>query len=264
MTHWILNRKSNEAVQIDARNLTRRRLREQLESGAGQIMLHADGAPVLLDELFDVQLQPSAVDRIEVHGHLQGVDALASYHDQGEFLIHGDTGNHVAAGLQGGRVVVHGSVGDSLGGPAPGAKAGMVGGVIQVDGSAGDYCGHRMRRGLIQVNQNVGRNLAASMIAGTLLVQGELDAPSIAVGMRRGTIVLTRPLEALNQPSSAQHLAARLSTAVSFDAGFLKLMEFTVERAPIERLIQSPLRRCRADRSVGGLGEVIFSANDPV
>ena len=157
-------------------------------------MLQADGVPVLLEELFDIQLQSSEVDRVEVRGELRSVDALASDHDEGEFLIHGDTGSLVAAGLQGGSVVVHGSVGDSLGGPTPGAKAGMAGGVIQVDGDAGDYCGHRMRRGLIQVGQNVGRNLAASMIAGTILVQGKADGETIAVGMRRGTIILTRTL----------------------------------------------------------------------
>lgn len=257
MTHWILNRKSNDGVKIDARNLTRRRLREQLESGSGQIMLQADGVPVLLEELFDIQLQSSEVDRVEVRGELRSVDALASDHDEGEFLIHGDTGSLVAAGLQGGSVVVHGSVGDSLGGPTPGAKAGMAGGVIQVDGDAGDYCGHRMRRGLIQVGQNVGRNLAASMIAGTILVQGKADGETIAVGMRRGTIILTRTLEGLDDP----RLTLRLSPAVSFDAGFLNLMEFTVDPSVIATLTPAPLQRVRADRSVGGLGEVIFPAN---
>lgn len=107
----------------------------------------------------------------------------------GEILCFGDTGAWTGAGMRGGRIDINGSVGGFAGGSTPGATTGMKGGVILISKNAGARLGDRMRRGLIVVRGATGPYSGSQMISGTLALLGTA-APGLGSGMRRGTLLV--------------------------------------------------------------------------
>lgn len=128
--------------------------------------------------------------------------------DGGKILVHGDTGLHTGSRMSNGVIIVEGSAGDwlgaemreghievhvnagnAVGGAYRGSRRGMSGGTINVLGNVGNELGLLLRRGLITVWGNVGEYAGASMIAGTILVEGTVRG-RLGAGMKRGTIAL--------------------------------------------------------------------------
>lgn len=265
MTRWLFRRHdgdpfSGHQCAIDASGIRRSWLSGKSESQICQTDLVADGKAVPLGELFDVEIQESAQDQILVAGDLANVHGLGAMHDDGEFRINGDVGNYLGCGMTGGQLTLQGGAGDFVGAPLGARKVGMSGGTICVQGDAGDCLGHRMRRGTIIVNGSAGKLLAASMVAGTIGVAGTLGA-HLAVGMKRGSLILASGTALAEQVDREPGARRRFSSPVRFDPGFLSLYQdprFTEVMTPLMRL---PVFRTRADRSAGGIGEVIFPAS---
>lgn len=260
MTHWHFQRRVSEYQSIDAANLRRSWLSDQSIQQIESLPLIADGQSISLGELFDVCVEPSEFDLVTVKGDLASVHGLAAAHDRGPFRIIGNVGNHLGSGMTGGSVSVEGDAGDFLAGPLGARKTGMSGGEITITGQAGNHVGHRMRRGTVMVGGAVGDLLAASMIAGTICVGGTMG-DQLAVGMKRGTVILANALGLVRQADSLDSRGeGRFSSPVRFDPGFLSLYKMPGFQDLVHPLWQLPVFRTRADRNVGGLGEIIFPA----
>jgi formylmethanofuran dehydrogenase subunit C len=107
----------------------------------------------------------------------------------GRLEVRGSAGAFAASGLRGGIVEIRGDAGANLGGPLAGERTGMSGGSVVVRGRAGPRAGDRMRRGLIVVEGEAGEFPGARMIAGTLVVCGAVGRLPGTL-MRRGTLLL--------------------------------------------------------------------------
>ena len=83
--------------------------------------------------------------------------------------------------LRGGRIVVKGNAGHAVGSAYRGSRVGMRGGEIVVHGSAGNEVGNTQRNGLIAIGGACGDFAGVNMLAGTIVVFGEL---SIRAGAR--------------------------------------------------------------------------------
>jgi formylmethanofuran dehydrogenase subunit C len=123
--------------------------------------------------------------RITVHGPV-GMH-LGAEMKGGTIEVHGCAGDWVGAEMRGGLIQVHGDVGHLLGAGYRGSPAGMRGGVLLVDGKAGNEVGGGMRRGFIAVGGDTGDFTGVSLIAGTVFVFGRLGLRP-AAGMKRGTL----------------------------------------------------------------------------
>lgn len=269
--NWRFVLKAHASKSIDASPIQRRTLVDQSAAAIGELKLTADGRPHLLRDLFEIDIQQAtaeerqpdqeAGDTIEIVDSdtgLQHVHGLGTRHDQGRFTILGSAGDGVGRGMTGGRVRISGSVGNHAGGPSGIAKTGMRGGELLVGGDAGDYAGHRMRRGRLMVQGTIGRFTAASMIAGTIVVGGQ-SSGELGVAMKRGTVILVQAESFIARQDHQR--SNRFTPPTRFDPQFLSLIrdrEFRDLTRPLRRL---PVFRTRADRAVGGQGEIIFPAS---
>jgi formylmethanofuran dehydrogenase subunit C len=168
----------------------------------------------------------------------------------GNLIVEGSAGPHAGTCMRGGRIEILGNAGDHLGGPLAGELAGMNGGLIIVRDKAGDYAGDRLRRGLIAVLKGAGDYTGARMIAGTLVVAGDVGTlPGYL--MRRGSIILDRAPKNLS-PSFVACGAPDLAFAGLLDRHLIA--EGIVKRSLLGRAPQ----RFGGDNAVLGLGEILF------
>lgn len=270
MTRWRFCRKSvgpltdasnqiNASAGIDASAVQRRWLAGKNESEILSLELVVDGRVTTLGELFDVAIESADHDQLVFEGDLQSCHGLGTNHDRGEIHIHGVTGHYVGAGMTGGKILVHGSCGDFAGAPGGARKTGMAGGSIIVAGDTGDYTGYRMRRGTITVGGSAGNFVAASMVAGTVCIGKEVGG-HLAVGMKRGTVVLAGAKDGWDEFGSAGNaIASRFSSPVEFTPGFLNLYREETIHEMVGAMAERAVLRTRADRTVGGLGEILFA-----
>jgi|GEM_PF-2475182 len=116
-------------------------------------------------------------------------NGLGSSMTDGKIVVTGSAGGRVGAGMQGGAIVVEGDAGDDSG-------ASMTAGNIVISGSAGDRAGAKMQSGALVIEGDAGDDLGASMIAGRIVVSGSAGnraggpAPQADRGMRGGEIVI--------------------------------------------------------------------------
>ncbi|MCA9138286.1 MAG: formylmethanofuran dehydrogenase subunit C [Planctomycetales bacterium] len=265
MTRWHFRRRASESGKpltqsIDASAIRREWLCEKSESEINALEITVDGLAVSLGDVFELSIASSEDTQIVIEGELDEVHGLGTLHDQGDFRIVGNAGHGIGSGMTGGTLSVDGDAGDYVGGPYGAHKVGMAGGVIKITGHVGSYAGHRMRRGVILVHGNAGQMLAASAVAGTICVGGHVGQ-YVAVGMKRGTIVLANSSGLVNQADEMGGTSSnRFSPPMRFDPAFLNLYRDPMFDEITLSLRQLPVFRTRADRTVGGLGEVIFPA----
>lgn len=267
MTRWHFRRRNSDSDStvrhtIDASAIRRSALEGKSIDAIRTIPLTADGRDAPLDELFECQLDESEPDEIIVEGDLHNVHGIGAEHDRGDFRVIGSVGDYAGCGMTGGKLLIQGDAGNFVAAPSGTHKIGMAGGQIQVDGSAGDYVGHRMRRGMLIIQGSAGDKLAASMVAGTVCVGGEIG-DDLAVGMKRGTVILANDLGLVRQADALGGVHNRFSRPIRFDPGFLTLYSDRVFRDLTRPLRRLPVFRTRADRTVGGLGEVVFAVSAP-
>jgi formylmethanofuran dehydrogenase subunit C len=171
-----------------------------------RLTVRADARERALGELFAIS--GDARDcRIECRGDFSHVHLVAAGMQSGRIDVHGPVGRHagrgmaggtlavagdagdwLAADMSGGEVRVEGAAGDNVAAALPGSRCGMRGGLVIVSGSAGHLAGARMRRGILAIGGDCGEAAAFEMRAGTVLVAGRLGRHPGA-GMCRGSLV---------------------------------------------------------------------------
>ena len=205
---------------------------------------------------------------IVLEGDMSRVKYIAAGMNRGKITVHGDAGMHLGSGMRGGSIEVYGNAGDwagaemkggkihirgnaghGLGGAYRGSRRGMNRGVIIVEGNAGNEAGAVMRRGLIVVTGNVGDFTGAFMTAGTIMVFGELGIRAGA-GLLRGTIVTFK------QPE----LLPTFRYDCSYSPHFLKLMLQNLRLQGLaisEEYLTGFYRRYSGDFNRLGKGEIL-------
>ncbi len=245
---------------IDASNIRRSWMAGKQAAEINELEICVDGRRVRLADWFELTIAESETDQVVVEGPLKNVHGLAAMHDRGEFQIIGPVGDYAACGMTGGTVCVQGDAGDFVAAPHGARRSGMSGGVIKINGSVGNYAGHRMRRGTLLISGSTGTMLAASMVAGTICVGGETDE-GLAVGMKRGSLILANASAMVRHADQLEDIAkGRFSSPIRFDPAFFNLYGDRLFRQITQPLERLPVFRTRADRTVGGLGEVIFAS----
>lgn len=168
----------------------------------------------------------------------------------GSLVVEGSAGPHAGSGMRGGRIEIAGDAGDRLGGPLAGELAGMNGGVLVVRGRAGAFAADRMRRGLIAILGGAGESAGSRMIAGTLVIAGDIGTlPGYL--MRRGSIVLDR---------APAGLAPTFVECGSPDSVFAAVLDrhLIAEGIVARPLLGQTPRRYGGDNAVLGKGEILF------
>lgn len=118
-------------------------------------------------------------------------DAVGARLNGGTICVIGNAGAQVAEDMKKGLLCVFGGCGENLAGPSSGRLKGMEGGDLLVYGSVGDRAFQRMRRGTAFVNGSSGDYLCHQMIAGTVVVMESIGA-SCCHGMRRGSVIASK------------------------------------------------------------------------
>ncbi len=103
-------------------------------------------------------------DVIKVENGIQ-IDYFGSFLKSNQITVKGDLGNFTAAFLDGGTLLIEGSIGDN-GGYA------MNKGQIWVKGKAGNHLCHFMRSGEVIVDKNALDFVGNSMVGGTIEIKG--------------------------------------------------------------------------------------------
>lgn len=116
-------------------------------------------------------------------------DFLADRMRGGSIEVVGSANRFACSGLRGGLVTISGDCGEYAAAAAPSEKRGMNGGMLVVKGNCDQWLATRMRRGTVIVHGNVAAACANRMIAGTLVLCGQVTFP-LAANMARGTILL--------------------------------------------------------------------------
>ncbi len=109
----------------------------------------------------------------------------------GELEIHGGAGDCLGAAMRGGLIRLHGRAGDWCAASLPGQDCGMAGGTVLVAGGTGAFTGLAMRRGLVWIGGSAGEYCGERMLAGTILCAGEAG-PCAGRGMKRGSLLAGR------------------------------------------------------------------------
>jgi formylmethanofuran dehydrogenase subunit C len=169
--------------------------------------------PSAVGDFFKVSGKPNGEMHLE--GDLSRVKHLGAGMASGQMIIHGSVGAHLGAGMTGGEIIIEGDAGDWVGPEMSGGRIivrgnaghlvgsayrgstkGMLGGEIIIHGHVKNETGHAMRNGLIAVGGNSGDFTGVNMLAGTIVVLGEMGIRPGA-GMKRGSIVSMHKAEML-------------------------------------------------------------------
>lgn len=150
--------------------------------------------------------------------------------------VEGSVSDWLGAEMHGGMIMVKGNAGDCVGASYRGSRHGMTGGTITVHGTVSHECGLLMRRGWINALSDVGDFAGASMIAGTLSINGNAGR-HLGAGMKRGSIILFGECE--------------------LDAGFRYSCRYESTYLAAVMGLYEPVRCYRGDILTGGKGEVL-------
>ncbi len=189
--------------------------------------------------------------RMIVHGCVG--NQLAEHMSGGSLLVRGSAGEFTSAGQRGGSVTIEGDVGDHCASSVSGARRGMRGGFLYVSGSAGRFVGNRMRRGIVCVQGNVDYGCAAYMIAGTILVLGNVASP-LAIGMKRGSIIC----KSNEQPELHAGFTEFETTKLSYLPVLMKHIQSEIGSAAFHSTADPTCLRALGDRASGGQGEILW------
>ena len=212
-------------------------------------------------------------DRVKLVGDFGRFHGLGYRWDGGELVIEGHVGRSVGRSMsggsitvvgdaeagageqmRGGRLNIGGNAGDDIGRPLPGRRSGMSGGRIVVAGDAGNCAGYRMRRGTIVILGDCGIQVGCNQVAGTIAIGGRV-AGNVAPAMRRGTVILSQPMELST---------VRFTRPESCRLGIARLIadDLRADAAAIAALLLKPIVRSLGDLSNGGTGEIWMPACD--
>ncbi|MCX8003533.1 MAG: formylmethanofuran dehydrogenase subunit C [Burkholderiaceae bacterium] len=259
-------------LRVDFEGIRPRRLAALALPEVQRLRVWHGNEALALADLFDVSLGTAQEPTLRLEGELTAFDRIGAGLDGGRIEIHGGVGDYLGlrmrdgqihvrgtagafAGCEmaGGSMTVAGDVGDYAGAALPGSMEGMRGGRLLIAGNAGERAGDRMRRGLLLVAGNAGACAASRMVAGTLAVAGALG-PHAAFGMRRGTLVLARAPAAL----LPTFVPTRHDVGVFWH---LLMRQLAVAGSPWDALAAKRPLRWVGDRAVGGIGEILVATD---
>ena len=174
------------------------------ESGIENLQVMHGNVKAKLGDFFKVTGKGEST--IHIEGNLSNVKMIGAGMSEGNITVDGDVGMHLGIGMSGGeilvkgnaadwvgpemsggRITVKGNAGHMVGSAFRGQSSGIQGGEIFIHGNAKNEIGHAMRRGFIAIGGNAGEFVGVNMLAGTIIVLGELGIRTGA-GMKRGTI----------------------------------------------------------------------------
>jgi formylmethanofuran dehydrogenase subunit C len=292
----VLRRTKNSFHTIDGSCIRPDLLPQLVIAEIETLLITTDQGQVPLGEVFDIVVAKSINEQtILIDGDCNSIAQLGMGMREGTLCVLGNVGNYAGRGMQGGRLVITGNARDHLasgmrngfvyvGGnceqhlvsPEPGKKSGMRGGDVLIAGNCGARACERMRRGTVFIGGSAGEYAVSQMIAGTLVVMGEM-AGGWGGGMRRGSVILSRDYAA---PATASLSHARdfelsflpllwkhmdgiqadalqvINTSVAISAGWLQTSPI-----PSPRTVSIPRTRWAqrqiGDLNVGGRGEVL-------
>ena len=153
---------------------------------------------------------------IEIQGNIPHCRHLGENMTAGQILVNGDVGMHLGARMKGGiievkgnadhwlgaemsggAICVGGNVGDKAASAYLGSKYGMNGGSLHIKGNVGHELGMGMRRGVIVVDGDTESFTGTQMLAGTIIVRGQLGDRAGAAMRYKGTIIALGKAESL-------------------------------------------------------------------
>lgn len=192
-------------VPLEAELLSPDKIIGMNESNVAAIKVQHGNQTVEAGDFFKVSGTANGV--IHLEGDLSRIKHLGAAMTSGQMLIHGNAGAHLGAAMSGGeiivegnaedwvgpemsggRIVIKGNAGHMVGSAYRGSIQGMTGGEIIIHGNVKNEAGHAMRNGQIIVGGNSGDFTGVDMLAGSILVLGEMGIRNGA-GMKRGTII---------------------------------------------------------------------------
>ena len=192
-------------VPLEAEVITPASFENLSQSGIEHLPLMHGNVKVKLGDFFKVTGKGSS--EIHIEGDVGAVKYIGAGMQSGKITVDGDVGMHLGQGMSGGEIIVNGNAGDWVGPEMSGGRitvkknaghmvgaayrghtVGITGGEIFVHGDAKNEIGSAMRRGFIAIGGNAGDFTGVNMLAGSIIVLGELGIRTGA-GMRRGTVV---------------------------------------------------------------------------
>ncbi len=205
MSGWTLRPKAAPSLRVDLRGVTPAALAPLTAAEVERLRVGHGHALVPMAEFFHVETRDD--DRLVFAADLSRFDHVGWQMDGGQLVVEGSVGHGAGAALRGGELHVHGNAGAQaacemaggvfrIGGNAgdfaastlPGSMDGMRGGTLVIQGDAGARLGDRMRRGTVVVFGRAGDFTASRMVAGTIAMGAGAGA-HCGWGMRRGTVV---------------------------------------------------------------------------
>lgn len=124
---------------------------------------------------------------ITIHGNVGAYLGLQM--QSGHITVNGNTGIFSACEMYDGTLEINGNTGDFVAASLPGNRQGMQGGTVLIKGSVGERAGDYMRRGTLLIEGDAGDYCGSRMVAGTIAVMGH-SGDYLGYAMRRGTLLL--------------------------------------------------------------------------
>ena len=267
MSGWVLRLRQAPALRVDLRGVTPRALAGLGRTEVERTSVGYGNSLVALAEWF--QVEPGADDCLRFEADLARFDRVGWQMDGGRLIVAGSVGDYVGACMRagaidvgggagalaacemaGGSLTIGGHVGDFAASTLPGSMDGMRGGTLVVKGSAGARFGDRMRRGSALVFGNAGDFLASRLVAGTIAIGGSAGAHP-GYGMRRGSLVFA---------GAAPAVSPTFVPAIADAPVFWQLLARDLARhgGVFAALPARRIERWLGDVASGGKGEMIL------
>jgi formylmethanofuran dehydrogenase subunit C len=211
---------------------------------------------------------------IEIPGNIPQIRHLGQDMTTGKIVIKGDVGMHLGARMKGGvievkgnvdhwlgaemsggAIRVKGNVGDKAASAYLGSNYGMNGGSLYITGNVGHELGMGMRRGVIVVDGDTRSFTGTRMLAGTIIVRGQLGTRAGASMRYKGTIIALGKANPL--------MPTHLFNGEYSEMLFLRLLLDAIEKEIpgvtfTEKERVGPYLRFTGDFGSGGRGEILL------
>ncbi|MFW9830900.1 MAG: formylmethanofuran dehydrogenase subunit C [Candidatus Thorarchaeota archaeon] len=210
---------ASERIPVNLQNITPNALSGKTLTQIKNLKIWQSNRRISLNKLFEVSGKPSKTPDeivIEVAGNIPQCRHLGQDMTTGTIIVKGDAGMHLGARMRGGLIEVkgnadhwlgaemsggairvRGNAGDKAGSAYLGSKYGMNGGSLHIKGNVGHELGMGMRRGIIVVDGNTESYTGTQMLAGTIIVRGQLGDRAGAAMRYKGTIIALGKAEPL-------------------------------------------------------------------
>lgn len=201
----------NDKIPLDLKSISPDALAGKPLAKIQKITIWQGNRRSTLGKFFDVTGKTDKTPEktvIEIAGAIPQVRHLGQDMTTGTILIKGDVGMHLGARMKGGTIEVKGNVdhwlgaemtggtirvsgnvGDKAASSYLGSKYGMNGGNLHIKGNVGNELGMGMRRGIIVVEGDTQSYTGTRMLAGTIIIRGQLGERAGAAMGYKGTII---------------------------------------------------------------------------